>query len=246
MQHPRYPRDRDMGTTSRSRGRRMPVQIPVADQGTRTRLLVVGKTLFAQRGYEQTSTSAISRQAGTSESQLMRHFEGKRGLLAAIFDDGWRMLNQQVHTAVAGSGNAVEAMDAMLNTVIKAFERDEELACVLLLEGRRIHCGEHGVVLSQGYLEFINLLQRLVGEAQAQAARTAALNSAAVSSALVGAAEGMIRDRLIALQSAHRPGFSLEDVERIFRQLIGALVDQPKTGIRAMPKSVERRRRRRV
>src|SRR5436190_1559546 len=55
-------------------------------QTARTRLLASGKTLFARLGYEQTSTAAIAREALTSESQLVRHFEGKAGLLAAIFD----------------------------------------------------------------------------------------------------------------------------------------------------------------
>ena len=48
--------------------------------------LFSGKRLFARNGYENTSTVAIAREAGTSESQLMKHFGSKQGLLAAVLD----------------------------------------------------------------------------------------------------------------------------------------------------------------
>src|ERR1051326_3063540 len=61
------------------------------------RILMAAKQLFAQRGYENTSTVAIARQAGTSESQLMKHFGSKEGLLEAIFEQGWEMITERLH-----------------------------------------------------------------------------------------------------------------------------------------------------
>jgi len=63
---------------------------------SRGRLLLSGKTLFARNGYEQTSTSAIAREAGSSESQLVRYFSGKSGLLEAIFNESWKPLNETI------------------------------------------------------------------------------------------------------------------------------------------------------
>src|ERR687898_40350 len=63
---------------------------------SRDRLLKAAKRLFAAQGYEQTATSAIARAAGTSESQLMRYFGGKAGLLEALFDEAWVDLNTRV------------------------------------------------------------------------------------------------------------------------------------------------------
>ena len=56
---------------------------------SRERLLLAAKTLFARHGYEQTSTATIAREAGSSESQLMRYFGGKAGLLDTIFNESW-------------------------------------------------------------------------------------------------------------------------------------------------------------
>ena len=53
------------------------------------RILKAGKLLFAEAGFENTSTISIARMAQTSESQLIKHFGSKEGLLEAIFEHGW-------------------------------------------------------------------------------------------------------------------------------------------------------------
>jgi hypothetical protein len=115
---------------------------------------------------------------------------------------------------------------------------------VLLLEGRRIHSGELGVVLSPGYLEFVDFLQRLVKQAQTDSAQSSTFGLAAISSALIGAAEGMMRDRLIAVRSGRKPAFSLEDVQLVFRHLLRALLSQPAAATRSKHKSTRSFRRR--
>ena len=56
---------------------------------SRERLLEAAKALFAERGYEASSTATICRLAGTSESQLIKHFRSKQGILEAIFEYAW-------------------------------------------------------------------------------------------------------------------------------------------------------------
>ena len=63
------------------------------------RILRSAKRLFARNGYENTSTVAIAREAGTSESQLMKHFGSKQGLLLAIFDRGWDTIIERVQAS---------------------------------------------------------------------------------------------------------------------------------------------------
>ena len=41
-------------------------------------------------------TASIAREAGSSESQLIRYFGGKAGLLEAIFNESWTALNAVV------------------------------------------------------------------------------------------------------------------------------------------------------
>src|SRR5258706_12305493 len=105
---------------------------------SRSRLLEAGKILFAQSGYEQTSTAAIAREAGTSESQLIRYYGGKAGLLTAIFDNTWSTLNQQMQTAVARAATAGEALSGVVEAVLEGFTADPETAFLLAFGGRRV------------------------------------------------------------------------------------------------------------
>src|SRR5215831_6731126 len=63
---------------------------------SRERILLAAKRLFARNGYENTSTIAVARDAGTSESQLMKHFGSKQGLLEAILERGWLAILERV------------------------------------------------------------------------------------------------------------------------------------------------------
>jgi AcrR family transcriptional regulator len=192
-------------------------------QTARTRLLASGKTLFARLGYEQTSTAAIAREAFTSESQLVRHFEGKAGLLAAIFDESWRPLNDAIQAVVADASNAREAVLAVLSTVMTAFAKDHELAFLLLFEGRRVR-GAGEIVLSRGFVEFTELLQRLVRRGQRDGTFPATQhNPAAVAAALIGAAEALIRDRLICERAGKPMPYSEADMSAVFAAMLAGL-----------------------
>src|SRR5437879_11400714 len=97
-------------------------------QTSRMRLLASGKSLFSRLGYEQTSTAAIAREAGTSESQLVRYFGGKSGLLEAIFNQAWEGLNDDIRRHLAESEHGREAILRILGLVLEAFGRDHEMA----------------------------------------------------------------------------------------------------------------------
>jgi AcrR family transcriptional regulator len=191
-------------------------------QTARTRLLAAGKMLFARLGYEQTSTAAIAREAFTSESQLVRHFEGKAGLLSAIFEESWRPLNEAIQAVVADAPRARDAILAVLSTVVAAFGRDPELAFLLLFEGRRVR-GGNDIVLSKGFLEFAELLQRMVRRGQKDGTFPESFAAPAVASALIGAAEGMIRERLIAQRAGRPSPYSDGEMASVFAAMLSGV-----------------------
>src|SRR5688500_5416724 len=115
-------------------------------QTSRMRLLNAGKSLFARNGYEQTATSAIARESGSSESQLIRYFGGKAGLLEAIFNEAWSGLNESVQLHIAEAAHGRDAIIRILSLMIQAFSRDHDIAFLFLFEGRRMRGGTHEVV----------------------------------------------------------------------------------------------------
>ncbi len=186
----------------------------------RARLLAASKSLFARLGYEQSSTAAIAREAGTSESQLVRYFETKVGLLRALFEESWKPLNRRLAEVIAKAGSAREAMVAVAGAITQMLGEDPELACLFLLESRRVRGSKPQIMITRGFLAFRAQMEQLVLRGQADGSFSKSLSDAAIASALSGAAEGMIRDRLVAERTGNGIPFSEEDIEQVFTAVV--------------------------
>lgn len=188
---------------------------------SRGRLMTAGKTLFARNGYEQTSTAAIAREAGTSESQLVRYFEGKAGLLDAIFNESWKPLNERVEQ-IGSSSSGRDAVLEILSLLIEGLAADQELARLFLFEERRLR-GSNDVVISSGYARFVHLLRQVIQRGQADGTFRHEFDEAALAAALMGAAEGMIRERITAERAGRGSPFSDGEIRNVFTAMVEAL-----------------------
>lgn len=194
-------------------------QFETPSSPSRERLLRAARRLFAAQGYEQTATSAIARQAGTSESQLMRYFGGKVGLLDALLEEAWGELNARVDRVVLRTADPRRGMlDAML-ALVSALGRDLELARLMLFEARRLRGSEPRIRSSRGYLAFSDTVRALVRRAQATHDLDPQLDTAAVTSALLGATESLARDRVVARAAGGR-GLSEREIRRTLETMI--------------------------
>lgn len=192
-----------------------------APPNVRTRLIATGKALFARLGYEGASTATIAREAGTSESQLVRYFASKSGLLEAIFNEAWSALNEPIQTIVGSAEHERAAIARILRLVIEAFGRDQELGFIFLFEGRRIR--GHEVALSKGFLTFYEMIHQLIRKGQASGSFRRDISADVLASALLGCAEGMLRDRMIGERTGTPIQATNADIEKAFEAIINAL-----------------------
>jgi len=167
-------------------------------QTSRGRLLGAGKNLFSRNGYEQTSTAAIAREAGSSESQLIRYFGGKAGLLEAVFNEAWTTLMEPIQKQIAEATHGRDAILRILSLVIDAFSADHDIAFLFLFEGRRIRGGGTEVLLSKGFVQFMKLVLELIAKGQEDGSFRSDVAPTVMASAMLGCAEGMLRDRVLA------------------------------------------------
>jgi AcrR family transcriptional regulator len=179
--------------------------------------------LFAQHGFERTSTASIAREAGTSESQLARYYHTKTGLLEAIFNASWQTLTPEIQQVVMGATDAREALAGVLERVTDAFGRDPDLAFLLLLEGRRVRGESPEIILSQGFIEFANLIRLLIQRGKKDGTFNVELSDDAMASAILGATEGMIRDRLMAHRAGKEAPFSIVEIRAVFLAFLAGL-----------------------
>ena len=192
-------------------------------QTSRMRLLNAGKTLFARSGYEQTSTAAIARTAGSSESQLIRYFGGKAGLLEAIFDDAWSALLDPVRQQAAEAAHGRDAIIRILTIMIQAFSRDHEIAFLFFFEGRRARSRSREVVLSKGFTEFLKIFDGQIERGRGDGSFRTDVCSKALCSATLGAAEGLMRDRVLARRNGEPEPFTDEELLCAFRAMVNGL-----------------------
>ncbi len=198
---------------------------PAAPTGsTHERILRAAKTLFANRGYEHTSTSAIARQAGTSESQLMKHFGSKAGLLEAIFVEGWSSITIEAHFAIQDLTAPVEKLQVISGCVLQHLERDQELKLLMLLEGRRIRKEGQMVALTQGFLGFVQLLDGVLYEMRELKMLRPNFSPQAVRSALMGMLEGMLRDRFLGDRLGFPADFNLDQLQEVLSCALGSFI----------------------
>jgi AcrR family transcriptional regulator len=188
------------------------------------RLLNAGKTLFSKSGYEQTSTAAIAREAGSSESQLIRYFGGKAGLLEAIFNDSWAGLNQRVEGALEGAEHGRDGIYRLLTMMVRALGRDPDIAFLFLFEGRRMRGHSPEVVISKGFQEFMKAVNDQIERGRGDGSFRTDLEPHVICSAMFGAAEGMLRDSII-VQRNHQPDnpFSEEQIVTTFAAMVNGL-----------------------
>jgi AcrR family transcriptional regulator len=199
----------------------------VAATSSRDRIREAAKSLFAKHGYESTSTMAICRQAGTSESQLLKHFSSKQGALEAIFQDAWEHINPALRLALDTIPSAQERFKMLIEMVLNFLEKDPELRLLFLLEGRRIRDDGKFVVLVPGFLEFVAMIDTVLKQIKEAGELVSGVEPQAVRSGLMGAVEGLMRDQLIARSTKFPAHYSSESIRVLCFRFLGSVLQEP-------------------
>lgn len=181
------------------------------------RILQAGRELFAGDGYENTTTSAIARKAGTSESQLIKHFGSKEGLLEAIYDQAWQRMSLGLQKIQEAYSSPLDRLRGLTELMIGALERDKEISTLMLLEGRRIRKHGHQVLLTRGFQQVLGVIDGVLREMRDAGMLRPDLNPEAVRSAMIGAFEGLLRDQLLAERAGYPAHYDGTELRTAFK-----------------------------
>ncbi len=98
----------------------------------RPQIVAAARRLFAQRGYDATTTREIAAEAGVSDALIYRHFPGKEALLRAVVDDGIARFSR---LGPPPTGEPVPAADMVLGlgrAFVAACEEQLDLLTLLI------------------------------------------------------------------------------------------------------------------
>lgn len=107
------------------------------------RIVAAARELFAERGYQGTTTRAIAERAGVNEVTVFRRFTNKAGVLRAIADELAQLAaGVVVSTGTAGSPHTPEQVRARLTELarleVSSAVENGGLAIRLALEARAV------------------------------------------------------------------------------------------------------------
>jgi len=131
----------------------------------REQILETALKLFAERGFDATSTRQIAKEVGVAEGLIFHYFPTKASLLTAILEDrleGRRAFRTQLRPLLddAGGKPAPEVLRAVASGWLATLRRDEQIVVVLFTvaqtnpEVRQAWQGliREGTALLTGYL----------------------------------------------------------------------------------------------
>jgi AcrR family transcriptional regulator len=87
---------------------------PSRSQATRAALIAAARRLFGACGYAEVGTEEIVRAAGVTRGALYHHFDSKRELLAAVYEQIEAELTERIATAaLSGESAADDPLEAL-------------------------------------------------------------------------------------------------------------------------------------
>lgn len=100
-------------------------RVRMTGQQRREQLLDIGRSLFAERGFEATSIEEIAHRAKVSKPVVYEHFGGKEGLYAVVVDREMKRLLDRVTSALSGS-HPRELLEQAAAALLEYIENETE------------------------------------------------------------------------------------------------------------------------
>ena len=166
----------------------------------RRRIMAAGKHRYASIGVENVTLLDVASDAGVDWDEFLLYFHDKDELLSAILEDGWQGLLPRIGEITARAVTAHSALVTLFAFVTEALHKDEDLLRLLLFEARRPNPDVGEIGLSSGDCQFTQICSDLILRGQRDGSFKWSYHPNVAASMLIGALEGLLRDRLIAEQ----------------------------------------------
>ena len=100
-------------------------RVRMSGKERREQLLDVGRSLFAEKGFEATSTEEIAARAGVSKPIVYEHFGGKEGLYAVVIDREMQRLLDLLNRALT-AGDPRELLEQAALALLTYIEDESD------------------------------------------------------------------------------------------------------------------------
>ncbi|SKB12925.1 Regulatory protein TetR [Planktothrix sp. PCC 11201] len=98
-------------------------------------ILLAARGLFAQKGYDSTTTRDLATAAGVAEATLFRHFANKKAILTAIVIEGWVEILTDLLTELSEMSN-YKAVAQLLHRRLINLQKNADIMRICFLEAQ--------------------------------------------------------------------------------------------------------------
>jgi AcrR family transcriptional regulator len=186
------------------------------------RILQAAKVLFAQKGHEETKFQEIAAKARTSESQMVKYFGSKAGILDVLFSKARLYIDEPFERICKEKSDPIAILEKTSELLFDFYRKDRELLAVYLFS-RRYYKQIAPERLIHG-ARFRKQLAGIFRRGQEEKVFRNDFNPEVAASALWGAIQGMMRDKYYTEKANEFPDLSFEDMAAVSRTLIRSFV----------------------
>ena len=115
----------------------------------------------------------------------------------------------------------------MLTAATIEFENDDQFKVLAALEARRVRRDSDQVIISRGHRRFRELFDQTLAEMQTEGMVRPELNLDAVRAAVMGFADGLWRDEIVASRAGMSSTYGFEDIRKVLELLLVVFQKHP-------------------
>jgi len=187
------------------------------------RILTAAKSLYAEKGHRETKLREIASEARTSESQVVKYFHSKAGVLDALLIQARSRIQDGFDKLKKEKKKPVFVLNTIPSLILDVFRKDPELLRVYLFSARY-----YTLIPEEQLNQETRLLKNLTdifGEIKETKGLRGDLSPEVLSSLFWGLNLHMFRDKFYAKINLDYHDFSLKEMNTVVEKFLGSFVD---------------------
>lgn len=186
------------------------------------RIYDAAKKLFAEKGHDETRLREIAAAAGTSESQVVKYYESKTGLLEALIGEMRANINDAFNKAQKNTGDPIITLERLVSLLFELFGNEPELCKVYLFSTRYFALIPQEQLLPEA--QFRSQIGAIIRRGQKARVFRSDIKPQAAASVLWGAILGLMRDTLYAERTKDFSSITRKEITAVLNALIESYV----------------------
>jgi AcrR family transcriptional regulator len=194
----------------------------------KSRILDASKKLFHEKGFFETKTRSIARDAGTSESGVFRIFDNKYNILMEVYNEAWGRVNNKIDAELKKTKDEDprELLILIVKTLWAYYEEDAlTIAFIIMNTGNTdtllVERKDYALMTEEN-VKYINRLQELCIGAAKNGLVSDVLTGRSLCEGILGISEGVLLGWYLADKSKdqYAEKVSIPEAEQLLRLIL--------------------------